>query len=177
MPEVNNGPAANWAVFPWVWLEFDLLYNEAAQHLNRPPIHDDPRWPVIRGRAFSAIRQYDAADAEYQTAIDWAPQDERIRMERHRAAAYRCVRRKNFAQAAIEFAAAAQLRPEDAGLVEMRADAHLAAGDVEAYRCVCNELLARFRDTKDPMAADRITRGLSQSARRRVRVGGTSSLG
>ncbi len=154
----DKGASANWAVLPWVWLEFDILYKEAARHLNYPPIPDDPRWSVIRARAFSAIRRYDAADAEYRTAIDEAPQDDRFRMERHRAAAYRYVQRKDFAQAAPEFDAASRLQPNDAGLWEMRAEAHLAAGNVEVYSRICNELLDRFRDTSDPWVADRIVR-------------------
>lgn len=156
--DLNKGATGNWAVLPWVWLEFDTLYKEAARHLNSLPIPDDPRWSVIRGRAFSAIRRYEDADAEYRCALDTAPQGDRIHMERHRAAAYQYVRRKDFVPAATEFEAASRLQPDDAGLLEMRAEANLAAGDVEAYRSACKELLERFRDTNDPWAADRIAR-------------------
>lgn len=154
----NKGATADWAVVPWVWLEFDLLYKEAARQLDGPPDQADPRWAVIRARAFAAIRRYEDADAEYRSANRLAPEDDDIRMEWHRAAAYGHVHSQDFAQAAIEFERATQLRPDDPGLWEMLAEAHLAAGNVEAYHRVCQELLVRFRDTKEPWVADRITR-------------------
>jgi tetratricopeptide (TPR) repeat protein/predicted Ser/Thr protein kinase len=152
----HKGASAEWQIGPLAWLEFNLLYNEARVELHQPPQLEDPRLAAIRARAWTAIRNYDEGESEYQIAVKLAPSDNRIRMERHRCAGYRQVHRGDFAQAAIEFRLAAEFDPADIRLWDNQAQAHLAAGNVAAYRRVCAEMLNRYGSTEDPIVADRL---------------------
>jgi serine/threonine protein kinase/thioredoxin-like negative regulator of GroEL len=152
----HKGVSAEWQVSPFDWLEFNLLYNEARVQLNQPKLTDDPRLAALRARAFAAIRRFDEADAEYKAAVALAPNDHRIGMEQHRCKAYRCVQENDFGRAAGEFAKATQLDPDDIRLWVSQAQAQLAAGNIEAYRRVCGEMLQRHRSMNDPATADRL---------------------
>src|SRR5262249_52458014 len=117
---------------------------------------EDPRLTVLRARAFAMIARYDTADAEYQSALALAPHDDRIRMERHRNQAYRCLHRSDYAGAVREFAQATKLDVGDAGLWLAQSEACLEAGDRNAHRRMCREMFQRFGDTSDPWVADKV---------------------
>jgi tetratricopeptide (TPR) repeat protein len=152
----NKGVSGEWQVSPFDWLEFNLLYNEARIQLKQPKLGDDPRLAALRARAFTALLQYDEADAEYKTAIALSPHDDHIRMEQHRCTAYRYVQQNDFGRAAGEFAKATQLEPDDIRLWVSQAQAYLAAGNIEAYKRVCREMLQRHRSMNDFATADRL---------------------
>jgi tetratricopeptide (TPR) repeat protein len=150
----DKGVSAEWKVSPSAWLEYSHLYDEARSELHQPPANDDVRLIVLRARALAAIGRSGAADASYRQAIALDPANEIVRAERQRCEAYRRVKEGDFARGADEFAAAIKTEPTDVRLWINLAHAHLAAGMIEGYRDDCREMLRRFRDTKDPGAAD-----------------------
>jgi tetratricopeptide (TPR) repeat protein len=152
----HKGVSGEWQLSPFSWLEFNLLYKEARTLLKQPMLPEDPRLIVLRARALAIICRFDEADAEYQKAIGLAPNVNLIQMERHRCAAYRNIDRRDFARAAIEFAEAARFDPADIKLWAYTAQAHLAAGNIAAYRQACREMHQLHRGTNDPDTAEQI---------------------
>jgi serine/threonine-protein kinase len=152
----HKGASAEWQISPYAWLEFNLLYNEARRQQNLPELKDDPRLVVLRARALTAIHRLDEAGALYDRAVALAPEVVLIRMEQHRCAAYRFVDRRDFGRAAAEFAEAERLAPADTKLWVYLAQAHLAAGNIDAYKDVCRRMYKLHAATNDPEAADRV---------------------
>jgi tetratricopeptide (TPR) repeat protein len=152
----HKGASADWQISPFDWLEFNLLYNEARSQFRQKGPPDDPRLAALRARAFTAIGRFDEAEAEYKAAIALAPNDARLRMELHRCAAYQLVHQDAFSRAADEFAEAARLEPDDIRLWVGQAQAHLAAGNVQAYQRVCGEMLQRHPSLNNASTADRL---------------------
>ncbi|HKD36691.1 MAG TPA: tetratricopeptide repeat protein, partial [Pirellulales bacterium] len=153
---LHKGASGDWAIAPFSWLEFSLLLNEARIRLDHPKPGDDPRLVVLQARAFAAIRRFNDADAAYQRAAALAPHDNRIQMERLRCQAYWCLHRNDFAGAARLLTAARRIDPDDIRLWDNLAQAYLAAGDPDAYRRECGEMIRRFAHTTDPAIADRV---------------------
>jgi tetratricopeptide (TPR) repeat protein/predicted Ser/Thr protein kinase len=153
----HKGASADWQISPFDWLEFNLLYDEARSQFRQKEPPGDPRLAALRARAFTAIGRFDEAEAEYKAAIALAaPNDARLRMELHRCAAYRLVHQNAFGRAADEFAEAARLEPDDIRLWVGQAQAHLAAGNVQAYQRVCAEMLQRHPNLNNAATADRL---------------------
>jgi serine/threonine protein kinase/Flp pilus assembly protein TadD len=142
----------DWPISWWDWLECQIYAREARSLLGVEAI-DDPRLHVLRARAFAGLRQSAKADEEYAVALRLSPDDTQIRLEYHRNRAYILVRQREFAGAASEFAKASQLSPDDSDLWRFQAFAHSACGAAEAYRTVCRNMLARFRNTTDRAVA------------------------
>lgn len=152
----HKGASAEWQISPSAWLEFNVLYNEARRQQNLPELKEDPRLVVLRARALMAIGRLDEAGALYDRALSLAPDDVLVGMERHRCSAYRFVDRRDFARAATEFAEAERLAPADTKLWVYLAQAHLAAGNIDAYQDVCRQMYKLHGATTDPEVADRI---------------------
>jgi len=145
--------ASDWPISWWEWLECQLYYREAKVLIDGSPPPDDPRLHVFRARAFAGIQWSEKAVPEYDAALKLKPQDPQIRGEAHlnRADHYR--RLQQWGEAAAEFAKACELWPWKSHLWDNRAVAHLAAGDVDAYRQTCTAMLERFEETEDRVTA------------------------
>jgi serine/threonine-protein kinase len=153
---LHKGASGDWEITPFSWLEFNLLFNEARDRLHQPRPSDDPRLIVLQARAFAAIRRFKEADATYKRAVVFAPHDDRIRMEYLRCQAYWRLDLNDFAGAAHLLAAVTRFDPDDIRLWDNLGQAYLAAGDLDAYRQECREMIRRFAHTTDPTIADRV---------------------
>jgi serine/threonine protein kinase/Flp pilus assembly protein TadD len=152
------GATAYWPVMWWDWLEGHLYYREAKLLIDGSAPPDDPRVHVLRARAFAGLRWHDKADAEYAAALQRLPDDPQIRMEAHRNRGYGCIQPGQWKRAAAEFDQASELQPNEVLLGLFRAVAHLKAGDTDAYRRACDDLVQRFEKTEDPRIADDVLR-------------------
>jgi len=150
------GAAALWPVTSWDWMEFEVYLREARGALGLDPTEKDPRWVLLRARSLAGLRRFEAADVEYTAALRLLPDDSQVRLEAHRNRAYYHATRNESAPAAKEFGKASDLRPDDARLLGFEALMYLAAGEVEAYRGSCREIIARFGDTSDGHVAHAI---------------------
>jgi serine/threonine protein kinase/uncharacterized protein HemY len=146
---IDLGAEASWPVPWWDWLECRLLYREARLLIDGALPPDDARLGVLRARAFAGLRQHDRADAAYTAALALLPNDAQVRMEAHRNRGYLHARRRQWAEAAGEFARACALQPDDVYLWRFLAVTRLGAGQVEAYRRTCGEMMERFGKTED----------------------------
>jgi tetratricopeptide (TPR) repeat protein len=153
---VDQGADGFWPVGWWDYLECQLLYREAKLLIDGTPPPDDPRLHVLRARALAALHWGEQAIPEYDAALKLNPDDAQVRAELHRIRGRCCVDRGQWREAAAEFGAAAELRPDDAYLRRFQAVAHLAAGEVDAYRHVCTTMLDRFAQTQDPGTAGNV---------------------
>jgi tetratricopeptide (TPR) repeat protein len=151
--EHHRGATGFWPVEWWDWLEFQCYYREARLLIDGSPPPDDPRLHALRARSLAGLRWSDRADGEYAKALKAWPHDPQIRFEAHVNRAQSFVRLSQWGQAADEFAMASELQPEVANLWTSRAVAHLAAGDVDAYRQTCAAMLKRFAQTENPKTA------------------------
>jgi serine/threonine protein kinase/Tfp pilus assembly protein PilF len=151
-PRPARGDAA-WPVAWWDYLECQLLYAEAKQLIDGTPPPDDPRLHVLRARAFAGLDQRDQADSEFNAALRLRPEDAGIRLEAHRNRGMLCVHHRLWRDAAVEFAKAAELDPNNATLWRFRAIAHFLDGDADAYRQTCTAMLERFGRTEERFAA------------------------
>src|SRR5262249_45115793 len=124
-------------------------YREAKVLIDGSPPRDDPRLHVLRARAFAGLHWPEKAVPEYDAALKLSPEDPLIRGEAHhnRANCYTGLQR--WGEAAAEFAKACELCLGDWDLWDYRAVAHLAAGDVDAYRQTCTAMLERFEKTEN----------------------------
>lgn len=134
----------------WDWLEGLLYYREAKLLIDGSSPPDDPRVHVLRGRAFAGLRWHAKAEPEYAAALQRLPNDPQIRMEAHRNRGYGCTRLGQWKRAATEFAEASLLQPQEVFLGLFCAIAQLKAGEIDAYRRTCANLLQRFATTDDP---------------------------
>jgi serine/threonine protein kinase/tetratricopeptide (TPR) repeat protein len=142
------GATGYWPVSCWDWLECQHYDREARRRLSMETV-EDYRLHMLRARGFAGLRMLREADAEYELALKLTPQDVQVRLEAHRNRAYYLVSRKGFRAAAIEFANAGALAPDDSDLWRFQAFAHTASGDLEAYRTACRAMVARFKNTQD----------------------------
>jgi serine/threonine protein kinase/Flp pilus assembly protein TadD len=147
------GATACWPIAWWDWLEHQLYYREARALIDGSPPRDDPRLHVLRARAFAGLRWAEKALPEYDAALKLSPQDPQIRLEAHRNRGYYCTGLRHWREAAAEFTKACELAPDDSYLWRFRAVAHVAAGDVAAYRQACTAMVDRFEKTKDRVTA------------------------
>jgi serine/threonine protein kinase/Flp pilus assembly protein TadD len=143
------GATASWPIDWWDWLECQFYYREARVLIDGSPPRDDPRLHVLRARAFAGLRWADKAAPEYDAALKLSPQDPQIRLEAHRNRGYCCTGLGQWGEAAAEFAKACELGPDDSYLWRFRAVAHVAAGDVAAYRQASTAMVERFEKTED----------------------------
>ncbi len=150
---IHPGGEAAWPVPWWDYLECQLLYREARLLIDGAPPPDDARLHVLRARALAGLNWVEQAAAEFDAALQLSPDDPQIRLEAHRNRGGCCVHRRQWRDAAAEFAKAAELRPDEAILWRFRAVAHFADGDVDAHRQTCTAMLERFALTEDRFAA------------------------
>jgi tetratricopeptide (TPR) repeat protein len=150
------GAVPSWPIVWWDWLECRLYYHEARVLIDGSPPRDDPRLHVLRARALASLRWSLKAVPEYDAALKLSPQDRQIRLEAHRNRGYSYTGLRQWGEAAGEFARACELRPDDSYLWRFRAVAHLAAGDVAAYRQACMAMVERFGKTEDRVAAGNV---------------------
>ncbi len=149
------GASDAWPISPFDWLEFETFLRQAYTALDVAPA-DAPRLELLRARALAGLRRPDAAQLAYAKALERMPDDLQVQLEAHRHAAYYHAGRKEFQQAAAEFARAGQLRPDDCRLAGFCALTQLAAGDIDAYRATCADMMRRFGDTRDKSVAHEI---------------------
>jgi tetratricopeptide (TPR) repeat protein len=153
---IHQGADAVWPVPWWDYLECQLYYREATLLIDGVEPPDDPRLHVLRARALAGLRRLEPAEAAYDAALLLSPQDPLIRLEAHRNRGALCAERRQWPEAAAEFARAAELRPDDAYLWRFRAVAHFAAGESAAYQQVCSAMLERFATTGDRTTAGNV---------------------
>jgi serine/threonine protein kinase/Tfp pilus assembly protein PilF len=150
---MHLGAEASWPI-PWCdWLECRLFYREAKILMDGSPPVDDPRLRVLRARSYAGLRWQTKADGEYADVLQLVPYDPQLRLEAHRNRGFLCAHLGQWRQAAAEFARASDLQADDAYLWRFRAAAHVAAGEVGAYRQTCAAMVKRFQQTKDPRTA------------------------
>jgi tetratricopeptide (TPR) repeat protein len=152
----HHGAEASWPIDWWDWLECRLYYHEARVLIDGSPPRDDPRLHVLRARAFASLHWPEKAVPEYDAALKLSPQDPQIRLEAHRNRGYSCIEPRQWGKAAAEFAKACELQPDDSYLWRFHAVAHLAAGDVAAYRKACTAMAERFEKTEDRFTAGNV---------------------
>ncbi len=150
------GATASWPIAWWDWLECRVYYREARVLIDGSPPRDDPRLHVLRARAFAGLRWADKAVAEYDAALKLSPQDAQTRLEAHLNRGNCCTGLGQWGEAAAEFGKACQLGPDNTYLWRFRAVAHVAAGDVAAYRQACTAMVERFEKTDDRVAAGNV---------------------
>jgi serine/threonine protein kinase/Flp pilus assembly protein TadD len=155
---IHLGAAAYWPVPWWDWLEGRYYYREAKLLIDGSPPPDDPRIHMLRGRAFAGLRQHAQAEAEYAVALRQLPHDPQVRLEVHRNRGYGGIDQGQWKLAAAEFDQASELQPDDEHLGLFRAVAHLKAGEADAYRRACADLMQRFEKTEDLGVADDVLR-------------------
>ncbi len=146
---IDYGASGFWPLGWWDYVECQLLYREARLLIDGTPPPDDPRLHVLRARALAALHSCEQAIREYDTALRLSPHDGQVQAESHRCRGRCFADRRQWREAAAEFGAAAQFRPDDTFLWRFQAVAHLAARDVDAYRQVCATMLERFAQSQD----------------------------
>ncbi len=151
---VNEG-VGSWPVRWWDWVECRLFYREARRLIDGSAPPEDPRLHVIRARGFAGLRRTRLAIDEYDAAVSGLPDDAQIRFERCRTRGYYYGYR-DWPQSAREFAQARRLMPDQSLIWNFEAISQLAAGDGDAYRRLCGEMLERFAATQDPRTAQNI---------------------
>jgi eukaryotic-like serine/threonine-protein kinase len=145
---IHLGAAAHWPVPWWDWLEGRRFYREAKLLIDGSPTADDPRFRVLRARSLAGLRWHDQAETEYAAALAKLPEEPQIALEAHRNRGYGHVDRSEWQGAAAEFDLAGELNPADDHLGLFGAVAHLAAGEIDAYRRTCEGLVERFEKTE-----------------------------
>jgi serine/threonine protein kinase/Flp pilus assembly protein TadD len=147
------GAAGYWPIAWWDWMECRFYYHEAKVLIDGSGPPDDPRVRVLRARAFTGVRWHSKAEAEYAAALKRLPHDAQIRLEAYRNRGYGAIHRGNWKQAAVEFARASELNPDEVYYGVFRAVGHLVAGERSAYRQTCAALVQRFENTKEMKTA------------------------
>lgn len=155
----HHGATAHWPIAWWDCLECQLYYREAKLLIDGSAPPDDPRLHVLRARALAGLRWSEQAIPEYEAALNLSPQDVLIRGEAHHNRADHHTRLHQWGEAAAEFAKASELWPQHSDFWLYRAVAHLAAGDLDAYRQTCTNMLDRFENTEDRATAATVLQG------------------
>ncbi|HEV3343692.1 MAG TPA: protein kinase [Pirellulales bacterium] len=150
---VHRGAVATWPVAWWEWLECELFYAEAKQLIDGLPPPEDPRLLVLSARAFAGLQWTSQAGEQYDEALKLRPEDPQIRLEAHRNRGYGLAEAGRWSEAAVTFARAVEIAPDEAYLWRFRAVALLAAGRVDEYREVCVAMMDRFDKTSDAWTA------------------------
>ena len=151
---VNQG-VCHWPIYWWDWMQCCLLYREAKLLIDHFPPPADPRIYVLQARGLAALRRTTMAVVAYDAAVAQLPDDPQIEFESRRARGYLNGYR-DWPQAAREFAAARRLMPDQTGIWNFEAVSQLAAGNREAYRQLCSQMLERFAATADPSMAQNV---------------------
>jgi eukaryotic-like serine/threonine-protein kinase len=146
---IQPGGDAAWPLAWWDYLECQLRYREAKLLIDGTPPPDDPRLHVLRARGLAGLDRVEQAASEFEAALRLSPQDPQVLLEAHRSRGMCGVKRRQWHDAAAEFAKAALLRPDDACLWRYQAVAHFANGDEGALRQTCTAALDRFAKTED----------------------------
>jgi tetratricopeptide (TPR) repeat protein len=154
----HRGATAIWPVTWWDYLECQHYYREAKLLIDGSPPPDDPRLRALRARTFAGLRWRSHAEGEYAEVLKAWPHDRQIRFEAHVNRAESFVHLSQWRQAAGEFAQASEFQPEVAYLRTYRAIALLAAGDVDAYRQACADMVKRFEKTEKATTASDVLR-------------------
>src|SRR5262249_8472000 len=95
----------------WVpWLAFLIRYREAKKLIENAPPPEDPRFFIVRSRAFAALKRDDQADAEYAQALKQRPDDPQFRMHGFMVFAERGL----WDRASAEYAEAVKREPNNA---------------------------------------------------------------
>ncbi len=104
------------------------------------------------GNALRAQNDLPGAIAAYRKAIDLDPR----MAAAHTNLAHMRSQDGAYAEAATHFTQAKELQPKNALLWSYEALAHLGAGNLEAYRQVCADMLQRFEKTRNPALISRM---------------------
>jgi tetratricopeptide (TPR) repeat protein len=150
---VHRGAVPTWPVAWWDWLECELLYAEAKQLIDGLPPADDPRLLVLAARAFAGLHWTVQADETYDEALKQWPNDRQVRFEAHRNRGNGHAEAGRWSKAAVAFARALEIAPDEAYLWRFRAVALFAAGHVDEYREVCAAMIDRFEKSSDAWTA------------------------
>ena len=150
---IYPGGNADWPVIWWDYLECQLNYREAKLLIDGIPPPDDVRLHVLRARALAGLNLVELAATEFDAALSLNAHDPQIRLEAYRNRGGCHIDRRQWSEAAVEFARASELRPDDAKLWRFRAMTLFAAGDSDAYRRTCQAMLERFGRTEDRFTA------------------------
>jgi tetratricopeptide (TPR) repeat protein len=137
------------------FIEFGIYLREARTLLGLDP-PQDYRIHLLRARAFAGLRLHKEALEEFEIALSINPSDRQIQLESHRTRAMYFVRQSKFQFAAVEFAKAVELSPNDGAIWWYLAIAHLAAQNDIAYRATCANMISRFSGTTDTWIAKNI---------------------
>src|SRR5262249_48355154 len=101
----------------WVpWLAFLIRYREAKKLIENAPFPEDPRFLIVRSRAFAALKQDDDADAEYALALQRS-KDPQFRMHGFMVFAERGL----WNRASDEYAEAVKRDPKNAAQFHLQA--------------------------------------------------------
>jgi tetratricopeptide (TPR) repeat protein len=152
----HQGATAEWPIAWWDWIECQYYYREACELIEGRPPADDARLHVLRARSLAGLRRQSNAVAEYEIALQLLPHDPVVRMEAHRCRGYLAAHRREWHDAAREFASAVELAPEESHLWRFQAAAHLAAGEIDAYRQCCSAMLERFQNAPEALVAENV---------------------
>jgi tetratricopeptide (TPR) repeat protein len=150
---VSQGSTDFWPVFWWDWMACQLTCGEARRLMGLLPPPDDVRLRVQRARTFAGLRWPEKAVEEYAQALQASPDDRQILLESHRTRGFWHASRRQWKEAAAEYARASELQPDEPYFWWYQAILHLALSDKESYRRVCAGMLDRFRSTDDPRTA------------------------
>jgi serine/threonine-protein kinase len=150
------GATGAWPVSTWDWLQCEILVREARTALGLDPIDEDPRWILLRARAFAGLRRFEEATGVFQAALQRLPQDQQIRLEVHRNRAYCLALREKYAEAADEFGLASALSPGDCRLLGFRSLMQCASKQIDQYRKTCAQLVRAFGQTGDAAVANSV---------------------
>src|SRR5262249_57687448 len=107
---------------------------------------------AAREKLKAALVRLDALASEFPTEAN-ARQHQ---IERHYNLGQLLGDRGQFAEAAVAFGKAIELRPDEPYFWYTQAIAHLAADDESAYRKVCAAMLERFGVSREPNTAARL---------------------
>jgi WD40 repeat protein/serine/threonine protein kinase/tetratricopeptide (TPR) repeat protein len=116
--------------------------------------------PTARARSFMERKQWDAAEAAFDEAMQARPFNIAIMVERGDLH----TRRGLWSQAAAYYATTVTKYPEVAPLHEQLVVTRLLAGELPGYRAACAEMLKRFKPIDDSNAAVRVAYACSLAA-------------
>jgi tetratricopeptide (TPR) repeat protein len=149
----SQGATVSWPVFWWDVMACQLVCGEARNVMGLAPRSQDFRQRVLRARAFAGLRWLDKALGEYEEVLKERPNDQQILLETHRTRAFLHASRRQWHQAAAEYARTSDLQPNEPYFWWYQAVLHQAAADQESYRRICLAILERFGTATEPRTA------------------------